>query len=94
MIKGLLLLEYGILDKQEIEDMEFHFCFHCSVSGGIISFDGENNWYSKESFVSAHESDFVKRRDLDVFLGFIDSMLEEFEKYKLYKLKELYGKNE
>jgi hypothetical protein len=88
MIKGLLLLDYS-LEKEEVEDMEFNFCFYCTISGQIISFNRENNWDSKEDFIAAYECEDIKRRDLEVFLRYIDGMLEEFEKIKLLKLKKI-----
>jgi hypothetical protein len=89
MIHGNLLIEQGFLEEEE---MEFKFCFFCTVSSEIIALNGINNWEAKEDFIkdyNAEKNDKKKRRDLDCFLLIINGLLNDFEKIKIFKNKKI-----
>ena len=83
MIHGNLLIEHGFLEEEE--EMEFKFCFFCTVSGGIISINGIDNWSNKEDFIEDYNEKKNNRRDLDSYLRKIDSLLKDFEEIKFFK---------
>ena len=82
MIHGNLLIEHGFLEEEE---MEFTFCFFCTVSSEIISINGINNWNDKEDFIADYNEEKNNRRDLDSYLDKIDNLLKDFEEIKFFK---------
>ena len=86
MIHGNLLIEQGFLEEEE--EMEFNFCFFCTVSGGIISLNGIDNWDNKEDFAEDYKNEAAiktQTRDLDSYLSKIDGLLKDFEEIKFFK---------
>ena len=83
MIHGNLLIEHGFLEEEE--EMEFTFCFFCTVSSEIISVNGKNNWSTKEYFIEDYHQEKNNRRDLDSYLSKIDGLLKDFEEIKFFK---------